>query len=58
MNNKCSAFINWAKDNGWDITAKAEYELNFNDNIILRCKEIPEVYLEFLKRVKLKCNRN
>lgn len=54
MNKKCSEFINWAKDNGWDITDKYEYELNLNDSITLRYKEIPEVYLEFLKRVK-KC---
>ncbi|WP_340003344.1 SMI1/KNR4 family protein [Paenibacillus sp. FSL K6-0276] len=52
MNKKCSEFISWTKDNGWDITDKSEYELNLNDSIASRYKEIPEGYLDFLKRVK------
>ncbi|OAB26873.1 glucan biosynthesis protein, partial [Paenibacillus macquariensis] len=52
MNKKYSEFISWTKDNGWDITDKSEYELNLNDSIASRYKEIPEGYLDFLKRVK------
>ncbi|MGG4146838.1 SMI1/KNR4 family protein [Paenibacillus algorifonticola] len=50
MNKKCSKFISWTKNNGWKITDKSE--LNLNDSIASRYKEIPEGYLEFLKRVK------
>lgn len=52
MNKKCSEFISWAKDNGWDITDKSEYEVNLNESITSRYKEIPEDYLEFLKKIK------
>ncbi|WP_338551334.1 SMI1/KNR4 family protein [Paenibacillus sp. KS-LC4] len=54
INMKCCEFISWTKDNGWKITDKSEYELNLNESIVSRYKEIPESYLEFLKRVK-KC---
>ncbi|WP_306220165.1 SMI1/KNR4 family protein [Cohnella sp. WQ 127256] len=49
---KCNEFISWTKDNGWDITDKSEYELKLNASIASRYKEIPEGYLDFLKRVK------
>jgi len=52
MNKRCSEFISWAKDNGWDITLKSESGLELGDSIISRYKEIPPNYVEFLKRVK------
>ncbi|MEC0090800.1 SMI1/KNR4 family protein [Paenibacillus macquariensis] len=52
MNNKCSEFISWTKEHGWELTDKSQYELNLNERIAARYKEIPEGYLEFLKRVK------
>jgi hypothetical protein len=52
MNKQCSEFISWAKDNGWNIIGKCDYQLYLDDGILARYKEIPNSYLEFLKVVK------
>jgi len=52
MNKSCSEFINWAKDNGWNITLRSETELKLCDSIVSRYKEIPLGFIEFLKNIK------
>ncbi|MGN6710526.1 SMI1/KNR4 family protein [Anaerocolumna jejuensis] len=52
MNKRCSEFISWARDNGWDIITRSETGLELSDSIASRYKEIPEGYLEFLNKVK------
>ncbi|MBC2580558.1 SMI1/KNR4 family protein [Clostridium sp. DJ247] len=52
MSKKCSEFISWAKNNGWNITDKCEHQLKLDNSILSRYKQIPNDYLEFLKMVK------
>jgi hypothetical protein len=52
MNKKIGEFMIWANENGWDITQKSRYQLNLDDSITSRYKEIPNEYLDFLCAVK------
>ncbi|MGG3798498.1 SMI1/KNR4 family protein [Metabacillus fastidiosus] len=45
-------FINWAKESGWTIVFKSEYQLNLDESIVTRYKNIPDEYLEFLRMIK------
>ncbi|MGG3889855.1 SMI1/KNR4 family protein [Metabacillus fastidiosus] len=45
-------FINWAKESDWTIVFKSEYQLNLDESIVTRYKNIPNEYLEFLKMIK------
>lgn len=52
MKKQIEEFINWARQNGWQIVLKAEYQSNLDDAIVARYKKIPDEYLEFLKMIK------
>lgn len=52
MSKKYDEFINWAKDNNWDLIQKNQVSLKLKDDITLRYNGIPDEYIEFLKNVK------
>jgi len=54
MTKKMDEFMNWALENGWDLTRKAEIQLNLDSSIMARYNEIPSEYLDFLRIVE-KC---
>mgnify|MGYP004686856019 CR=1 FL=1 len=49
INNK---FIEWTKENNWNVIEKEEPLLKLNNEITTRYKNIPEGYLDFLNIVK------
>ncbi|MFC4305324.1 SMI1/KNR4 family protein [Cohnella boryungensis] len=52
MNKKIGEFMTWANENGWDIAGKSGFELNLSSSVISRYKDIPNEFLDFLRRVK------
>ncbi|CEK36546.1 SMI1 / KNR4 family [[Clostridium] sordellii] len=52
MNKKYEKFIKWAKNNNWNIVESKQKDLNLNESILSRYKNIPNDYLEFLKEIK------
>lgn len=52
MENKYIEFINWAKENSWNLIEKNEFSLKLKDDVALRYKGISGEYIELLKRVK------
>lgn len=45
-------FIKWAKDNSWNVVEKSNISLNLENEIGEIYKNMPNEYIEFLKRVK------
>ena len=52
MEKKYIEFINWAKENNWNLIEKNEISLKLKDDVALRYKSISSEYIELLKRVK------
>ncbi len=52
MKKKYMEFINWAKENNWNLIEKNEISLKLKDDVALRYKSISSEYIELLKRVK------
>lgn len=52
MEKKFIEFINWAKENNWNLIEKNEISLKLKDDVALRYKGILGEYIELLKRVK------
>ncbi|MGL5151440.1 MAG: SMI1/KNR4 family protein [Clostridium sp.] len=52
MSKKYTEFINWTKENNWGLIEKNVISLELKNDITLRYKDIPDEYIEFLKKVK------
>jgi hypothetical protein len=51
-------FIDWAMENEWNISLKADKATQINESIISRYKEIPVMYMEFLEKVAVCSSKN
>ncbi len=49
---KVEIFLEWAKNNGWEILKRQDNILNLPENVLKRYPKIPNEFLEFLKLLK------
>src|SRR5690606_14203666 len=52
MKNNIEKFINWAREEKWNIIEQSKTDLNLDKEIVTRYKEFPPEYKLFLKMVK------
>jgi hypothetical protein len=52
MNMEINEFVNWAINEKWNVETRMETDILLPENISKRYLNIPEAYIEFLKRVK------
>jgi hypothetical protein len=49
-------FINWAKNNNWNITIENNYVNNISDNNNIKKYNVPNEYIKFLENIKICIN--
>ncbi len=50
---KVEIFLEWAKNNGWEILKRQDNILNLPENVLKRYPKIPNEFLEFLKLAEI-----